>query len=159
MTITLKDVGSGFKRTAINENFDTIESELNNNVLRRDSVTGSNQMEVDIDMNSQRLLNLVDAINGREPVTLDQLNGSISGVGSGTISKLVEAQLGSAAVANVFTFTGITYTVGNNGLEVYRNGVEQEITEDYVETSTTSITLTYTPNSGDRFKFKVYSAA
>ncbi|GAG15108.1 unnamed protein product, partial [marine sediment metagenome] len=58
MTISLKNVGSGFKRTSLNENFEAIEAELNSNVLRRDGVDGgANQMEVDLDMNSQALLN------------------------------------------------------------------------------------------------------
>jgi len=153
MTITLKDVGSGFKRTAINENFDTIESELNNNVLRRDSVTGSNQMEVDIDMNSQRLLNLVDAINGREPVTLDQLNGALSAASSGLIAAQQEQQTGADIVGSVTTFTGITYTVSSNNLYVFRNGVYQTKGVAYNETSTSSITWTTVPNATDSLVF------
>ena len=153
MTITLKDVGSGFKRTAINENFDTIESELNNNVLRRDSVTGSNQMEVDIDMNSQRLLNLVDAINGREPVTLDQLNGALSAASSGLIAAQQEQQTGAQVVGGVTTFTGITYTVSSNNLYVFRNGNYQTKGVDYNETSTSSITWTTVPNATDALVF------
>ena len=58
----------------------------------------------------------------------------------------------------VFTL-GVTYTQGNYSLEVYRNGQELELTEDYTETSTNSVTLTFSPNNTDRFKFKVYSAA
>ena len=54
MTIVLKDVGSGFKRTAINENFDTLKAEINNNLL---SKLGGKQLEADLDMNSNNLLN------------------------------------------------------------------------------------------------------
>ena len=54
MTVTLKDVGSGFKRTTINENFTTIESALNSDVLLKD---GSQQLEADLDMNSNSILN------------------------------------------------------------------------------------------------------
>jgi len=58
MTISLSNVGSGFKRTALNANFEAIETELNNNVLRRDGLTGgANQMEVNLDMNSNDILN------------------------------------------------------------------------------------------------------
>lgn len=153
MTITLKDVGSGFKRTAINENFDTIESELNNNVLRRDGVDGANQLEVDIDMNSQRLLNLVDAINGREPVTLDQLNGALSTASSGLIAAQQEQQTGAQVVGSVTTFTGITYTVSSNNLYVFRNGNYQTKGVDYNETSTSSITWTTVPNATDALVF------
>jgi len=153
MTITLKDVGSGFKRTAIKENFDSIASELNDNVLRRDGVSGSNQLEVDIDMNSQRLLNLVDAINGREPVTLDQLNGALAAASSGLIAAQRELQTGAQVVADVTTFTGITYTLSSNNLYVFRNGNYQTKGVDYNETSTSSITWTFTPNATDAFIF------
>ena len=152
MTITLKDVGSGFKRTAINENFDAIEAELNNNVLRRDSATG-NQMEANIDMNSNRLVNLVDAINGREPVTLDQLNGALSAASSGLIAAQQEQQTGADIVGSVTTFTGITYTVSSNNLYVFRNGNYQTKGVDYNETSTSSITWTTVPNATDRLVF------
>jgi len=152
MTITLKDVGSGFKRTAINDNFSTIESELNNNVLRRDSATG-NQMEANIDMNSNRLVNLVDAINGKEPVTLDQLNGALSAAGSGLIAAQQEQQTGAQVVAGVTTFTGITYTLSSNNLYVFRNGNYQTKGVDYNETSTSSITWTTAPNATDALVF------
>ena len=153
MTITLKDVGSGFKRTALKENFDAIESELNNNVLRRDGVDGANQLEVDIDVNSQRLLNLVDAINGREPVTLDQLNGALSAASSGLIAAQQEQQTGAQVVGGVTTFTGITYTVSSNNLYVFRNGNYQTKGVDYNETSTSSITWTTVPNATDALVF------
>lgn len=155
MTITLKDVGSGFKRTAINENFDTIEIELNTNVLKKD---GSQQLEADLDFNSNRGINLEDGVFNSDAVTLAQLNGAIGAAGSGLIASQIETQLGSAAVSRVFTFSGITYTVGANNLEVYRNGQRLEKTEDYSETSTSSITLTFDPNSTDRFVFKTNTA-
>lgn len=153
MTITLKDVGSGFKRTALKENFDAIEAELNNNVLRRDGVDGANQLEVDIDVNSQRLLNLVDAINGREPVTLDQLNGALSAASGGLIAAQQEQQTGAQVVGGVTTFTGITYTVSSNNLYVFRNGNYQTKGVDYNETSTSSITWTTVPNATDALVF------
>ena len=156
MTVTLKDVGSGFKRTAINENFTTIESTLNSDVYLLD---GSKQLEADLDFNSNKAINVAAGTLNADGVNLSQLNGAVSGIGAGTVSKLIEIQAGSAAVANVFTLAAITYTVGNNGLEVYRNGVEQELAVDYTETSTTEVTFIPTINATDSFKFKVYSAA
>ena len=158
MSISLSNVGSGFKRTALNANFEAIEAELNSNVLRRDGVgTGANQLEVDIDVNSQRLLNLVDAINGKEPVTLDQLNGASTGIGSGSIARSIEIQLGSAATGQVFTLVGVSYTVGNNALQVLRNGLVQD-TSDYTETSSTAVTWVGSFNLTDTFQFSVFSA-
>ena len=153
MTITLKDVGSGFKRTAINENFDTIKAELNDNVLTK---TGGQQLEADLDMNSNKLLNVESGVLNTDGVNLGQVNSAVSGIGSGTITKTTEVQLGSSAVARVFTLSS---TATASGLDVLRNGLEQEVTTDYTFTPPSTVTLTFDPNNSDRFKFKVYTAS
>ena len=58
--ITLDSIVSGFKSvTKLISNFQKVEDELNNKVLYRDNPDGTaNQMESDLDMNSQRLYNL-----------------------------------------------------------------------------------------------------
>ena len=155
MTVTLKDVGSGFKRTAINENFDTIETELNDNVLKKD---GSQWLEADLDMNSYRAINAADGVLNTDFATFQQLNLAASIGHTGTIASFVESQNGVDAVANVFTFVGITYTQGINNLEVYRNGQRLHKSFDYHETSTSSITLTFNPNDTDRFDFRTNTA-
>ena len=155
MTITLKDVGSGFKRTAINENFDTIETELNNTFLRKD---GAQWLEADLDMNSNRGINAADGVFNTDLTTLQQLNLAASAIHTGTVASFVETQNGADAVANVFTFVGITYTQGINNLEVYRNGQRLHKTFDYAETSPSTITLTFTPNNIDRFDFRTNTA-
>jgi hypothetical protein len=150
MSVTLKDVGSGYKRTAINSNFEAIEAEINNNLLNKNGGVG---LEADLDANSQKIINLADGINSNEAVNLRQLQGAISAAGGGLIASQTEVQLGSQAVADVFTFTGITYTVGSNNLYVFRNGQKLGKGVDYTETSTSSITLLFTPNANDRFEF------
>lgn len=70
-----------------------------------------------------------------------------------------ETQLGSAAVANKFTLTSITYSVATNNLIVTRNGQYLEKTQDYTETSSTEVTLTFTPNDSDRFVFRTNTAS
>ena len=56
--IDLSDVASGYNRQRINQNFQDIESELNNKVLYRNNPAGEpNQMENDIDMNSNDIIN------------------------------------------------------------------------------------------------------
>ena len=58
MTVNLSNVGSGFKRSAINSNFTTIEDELNNNVFYKNNPEGrANQLENNLDMNSNDILN------------------------------------------------------------------------------------------------------
>lgn len=50
---------------------------------------------------------------------------------------------------SVFTIADFLYTVGNNSIAVYLNGVKQIVTTDYVETSTSSITMNFTLVAGD----------
>lgn len=151
MTVNLLDVGSGFKRTAINSNFETIETELNTQVLKKD---GSQQLEADLDFNSQKGINLADGINNQDAVTVKQLNSVIAG--SGPISSILQAretQKGSEATSRIFTLAGIAYQVGANTINVYRNGQRLSLGRDYSESSATTITLTFDPNDDDDFDF------
>ena len=103
--ITLDGIVSGFKSVAkIISNFDSIEDNLNNKVLYRDNPEGEpNQMEGELDMNSNRILNLPTATSASEPLTYGQYSqGSGLTQLDGTV---VENQLGSDAVASVFTLS------------------------------------------------------
>lgn len=65
--ITLPTITSGFQSASqLSTGFDAIESELQNKVLYRDNPTGEpNQMENDLDMNSNGLLNVSSiTVNG-----------------------------------------------------------------------------------------------
>lgn len=69
--LTLLDVSSGYGATTqINANADATMAAMEN-TLSRDG-TAPNQMEANLDMNSNRILNLLDAVNASEPVTLGQ---------------------------------------------------------------------------------------
>ena len=76
MSIELDPITSGYSTGKINENFQEVENELNNNVLRRDGLaTGeANQMEVALDMNSNPILNATTDITD---------SGSLITVGEG----------------------------------------------------------------------------
>ena len=152
--ITLDGIVSGFKSVAkIISNFDSIEDNLNNKVLYRDNPEGEpNQMENELDMNSNRILNLPTATSATEPVTYGQYTGQTGPVQfEGTV---VENQLGSDAVASVFTLTTTTFTPGLQNLAVYINGVRQ-LNSTYVETSTTQITFNTAPVATDEYTFVV----
>lgn len=72
MSITLPRITAGYATVeALNDALDKIEAALNSQLSTEDSV--GNQMEVSLDMNSQRILNLPLASNDNEPVTLGQL--------------------------------------------------------------------------------------
>ncbi len=78
--IILPDITSGYNLSAINSNFQKIEDELNNKVLYRQVQDGEpNAMSENLDMNSNRIINLPDAISESEPVTLRQLINVDSG--------------------------------------------------------------------------------
>lgn len=87
----------------INTNNDTIET-ASDNTLSRDGTT-PNQMLANFDMNSFRILNLVDAINLTEPPTYRQvLNLINASVGSGSLTavlSLVVDGSGSAITTGV----------------------------------------------------------
>lgn len=69
--INLTDVITGYNAsTALNENNEILEAHADNTLTRDGS--SPNQMESTLDMNSNRLTNLPDAINPQEPMTLAQ---------------------------------------------------------------------------------------
>lgn len=70
--LTLFDLASGsFTVDLLNANFALIETAMEN-TLSRDGTT-PNTMSTNLDMNSNRILNLPTASNNSEPVTLGQL--------------------------------------------------------------------------------------
>ena len=100
MTIDLKEVGSGFKRTSLNENFVDIEDAINNDLLWRD---GSQPMAGSLDMNSERIINLPDAVTDQEPITLGQAS-AIAGIPSqaGEAGKYLTTDGASTSWGEVF---------------------------------------------------------
>ena len=72
--IELPAVTGNNNTSRINDNFQKIEDALNQEVLYREGYAGEpNEMEANLDMNSNRILNLPDAVSLTEPVTLRQL--------------------------------------------------------------------------------------
>ena len=71
--VTLKDVASGFnQKTTINDNNSTIETGFANSVSK---VAGSdNQMATNLDMNSNRVTNLLDGVQNQDAATVAQLS-------------------------------------------------------------------------------------
>lgn len=84
----LDDVVSGYNLSLINNNFQEIENELNTKVLYRDSPTGEpNQMEVDLDLNNHKLLNVKNADADADGINLGQVKELMESitVGGGSI--------------------------------------------------------------------------
>lgn len=153
--IVLDNITTGFASTGkINNNNDTVEDHLNNKVLYRNNPTGEpNQMENELDMNSNKITNLLSGVLNSDAVNYGQLVGAIATLSTGLIASQRESQTGADVSGGVSTLLTITYTVAGNNLFVFRNGVMQTLGVDYTETSTASVTWIATPNSGDALLF------
>ena len=94
----------------------------------------------------------VDDADGNQQLNYDSLSSS------GGVTQ-EEHQLGSAASSRVFTLSSVNYAIGAGQLKIYRNGVKLRVgaSYDYTETSSTSVTLTFDPNTDDTFTFQTAS--
>lgn len=94
MSLKTNSVSSGYSTGVINSNFKKIEKYVNDNLLNRDGVTPGepNQMEANLDMNSQDILN-VGEMDAKEIVldgiSLKELLGNSPSPGSGGIESIV----------------------------------------------------------------------
>jgi len=77
-------------------------------------------------------------------ITIDTTSIAFGRTSAGTITKT-----SGVATAGQTLFTVSTYQPGANSLGVYVNGLRQRLTDDYTETSTTSITFTYALSASD----------
>ena len=76
----MPDLSSGqYSTNLLNQNFADIEAELLKTLYREFADGRNNAMEVDLDMASNRILNLPDAVQGSEPLTLSQATALTSG--------------------------------------------------------------------------------
>ena len=127
-------LGGAFSRRSLNNNFSTLLDAINEKVLWRDNPAGEdNSMSNDLDMNSNRIINLPSATTPTEPATFAQLTNL------GTLEQFTGTlfQTFTAAEQQVaYTLTVGTYTPGANNLAVYIDGVRQEPSAYAEQTST-----------------------
>lgn len=174
--ISLKDVGSGYKRSSINENFSAIEDAINNQLLKRvkDNPSEDNQMMDVLDMNSFQIINLApsggintNAVNRSEMKSyVDAIVGGAtqppsSGDGSGGGDTIIVEEQGlfyvqenAATAGQTHFFLDYPYTPNSNTLDVYINGVRQSSQLDYAETSDIEVTFNAPLDEGDRVVFR-----
>ncbi len=143
--ITLNNITTGYNLSKINDNFDKIEAVVNDEVLH---TTGSNNtMSQQLDMNSNKVINLPVGVEGSDSVNLSQVQGLIQGASSGLIARLKEPTIYATAGQTVVNLTSITYTPNSNNLMVFVNG---EARFDYTQADSTSFTFTTGLNLNDR---------
>jgi len=139
---TKVSLGSNYaSKQQIDQNLDAIATAIDDTLSRKGDQP--NTMEAELDMNSNRILNLPDAIQDQEPVTLQQFN--TGAIGTKTTQTL-RAQY--VATSGQTVFTTPLYVPSSNNLHVYINGVRQDATA-YTETNASSITLTEGVQAGD----------
>ena len=138
--LTLNTIGSRYGSIdALNDNSTLIEEALEN-TLSRDG-TGPNNMETDLDMDSNSIINLADGILPSSGINLRQLNGALQGIATGNIVKLREVIVATSG-QTIFNLSSITYTPLSNNLSIFINGIKQRVTEAYAETDTNTVTFT-----------------
>lgn len=134
MSTTLNDIGSGFNRSKINDNFATIETALNDNVLKRVVDTGEdNSMQTDLDMNGYTILNLVGLELDGEDVsaTIEDLYSSIT---TGDATTLTSAK--------AYTDTEVATVQANvdtNSTDIATNTTDIATNASNITTNTTNI--------------------
>jgi len=117
---SLSSILGGYAGIAtLNDNFTTLLAELQDKVLYRNNTSGEdNAMENTLDMNSNRIINLPNAVASNEPVTLGQLNigtsDTQSAIDAGVSASAAEASLAEFETAYLGTFTTAP-TLDNEG--------------------------------------------
>jgi hypothetical protein len=145
-----KNLNSGFADVdSLNENFSDLAT-FSDTVLSRDG-TSPNTMLSSLDMNSNRIFNLPDAVTPSEPLTLSQAS-NLTGA-SGFVSTVTEKQTATAG-QTVFTLAVAFYTPGVDNISVYRNGSHIS-SDEYVQTATNTVTVNTPAIVGDEYVFVV----
>lgn len=132
---------SDYSRSSISSGYNTTSS-LNTELTKVETAIATKMdksgttMTGDLDMNSNEILNLSDAVDATSPVTLAQLQALVV---AGSIQ--AKTILKTTATQDQVLFTAPTYVAANNSLEVFVNGQRQFVTDNYTETSTTSFTF------------------
>lgn len=128
-------INSGYLSTeALNQALADVAEAFENTVSR--DGTAPNQLEADLDMNSNRIFNLSPGITEGEPVTVGQLATSATGFVVQR-QEIIDAAGGETSI----TFTSLSYTPESNNLGVYKNGVRLFVGEDFNEVDSSTILL------------------
>jgi hypothetical protein len=146
--ITLNPVASGYNVSNINSNFDALVEELQSKVLYRDNPTGEpNSMSQDMDMNSNTIYNLPNAVAPSQAVPLSQVQ-AIVGLNPETGVTAIEESLTATASQTIFDLAS-SYTPGTTAIGVYVNGVRQNNGVDFVESGPAQISFNAPLDAGD----------
>lgn len=167
--ITLNAIVSGYaSTTALDTLFQQLEDELNNKVLYRDNPVGEpNQLEVDIDMNSNRIVNLPPPSTANEPVILQQILDLDAGIAAASTTSLVDVggYFTSDNVEGAIQEIGATNTsqaasIATNAADIATNAASIATNASNISTNATNLTnhLTDTVDAHDASAISVVPA-
>lgn len=148
--INLNDVTSGYNLVKINNNFQTLERVINEELLHRVNADNiPNNLQTDIDANSRHIYNLGKPTTGGEPIRVKDLFGDPGDLLGGPTIEHITTVAGQTVIT-----LSTSYVVGSNSVYVFHNGEFLIKDTDYTETSTTSITIiNRTVDAGDIISF------
>lgn len=152
--IVLNNIGSGFNRSRINNNFDVLEEVVNNGIVHLEG--GNNIMRQNLDMNSKRLLNLPDPEGLGDPVPYGLLLELLADSGAAVTSPLVQPRQVGDGATTTFT-TPSTKQVGASFFFVYLDGVKQRPTTDYSVNSDGTLEFTEAPPMASLIDITLYT--
>jgi hypothetical protein len=148
--LTLNTIGSRYGSIdALNDNSNLIEAALEN-TLSRDG-TGPNNMESDLDMDSNDIINVGDLSVGSL-----RINGQPVSPGTVNYTGMVKQTIVATSGQTVFNLTTVSYAPLTNNLSVYIDGVYQNPSR-YTETNPTRVTLSQGVHVGAVVDFVVLS--
>jgi hypothetical protein len=148
--LTLNAIGSRYGSIdALNDNSDLIETAFEN-TLSRDG-TGPNNMESDLDMDSNDIINVANL-----SVASLRVNGQPVSPGSINYTGQVKETQTATSGQTVFNLSTVSYAPLTNNLSVYVDGVYQNPTT-YTENNSTRITFDAGVHTGAVVDFVVLS--
>ena len=101
INITLTPLTSGYNRNNINQNFQTTENAFEQ-VLSRDGTT-PNHMNANIDMNSNKIINLAEPTDPNDAVRFQDMSTAITGAANAAVSEANAAASEANAAASATT--------------------------------------------------------
>lgn len=111
--LVLNDIVNTYNLALINSNFTKIENEFQNKVLYRDNPTGEpNQMQSNLDMNSNRILNLPAPTSPGEPARIQDVLDNVI-----TYPSIYDEGVLKTTSAKTINFVGTNVTAGASGFD------------------------------------------
>ena len=147
--ITIPDIASQFaSQEALNARFTQVENELNNKVLYRDSPDGEpNAMAQELDMNTNRIINLPEPVNPNDAARLQDVQAFILDAETAISTQTEAVTLTAGQVAVVFSTlltTGASFNI--SGADV--DDARLVLGRDFSIINSTNILLTQSYPAG-----------